>query len=331
MSTNSAIEWTDCTWNPVAGCTPVSPGCLNCYAATMTRRLDAMGQEKYHNLITTRTADNRAVFTGRINLDHDSLTIPLHWKKPRRIFVNSMSDLFHKDVPFEFIDRVFAVMALCPQHTFQVLTKRPERMAEYFKRTGSMEDAIDRVGRIIWNMAEVIREGTILNRTLLIPSDERERRWPPRNVWLGTSTENQQTADERIPHLLRCPAAVRFLSVEPLLGAVDLRTGIYLVSTGLPGEKLERGTTLSGIDLVICGGESGPGARPCDVAWIRSIVQQCKAAGVKCFCKQLGANPYDICPTTNQLARLHCDDPKGGAMNEWPADLRVREMPEVGK
>jgi protein gp37 len=136
-----------------------------------------------------------------------------------------------------------------------------------------------------------------------------------------TSTENQQTADERIPHLLKCPAAVRFLSVEPMLGAVDLSTIRHGSDHDLPVY----------VDWIIVGGESGAKSRPCDINWIRSIVQQCKAAGVKCFCKQLGANPYDICPTTNQLARLHCDDPKGGAMNEWPADLRVRELPEVSR
>jgi protein gp37 len=308
MSTNSAIEWTEATWNPLAGCTPVSPGCLHCYAATMANRLEAMGQEKYRGLTVLRNGIR--TFNGKITLDEKALMEPLHWKKPRRIFVNSMSDLFHKDVPFEFIDRVFAVMALCPQHTFQCLTKRPERMAEYLKRTGSIEDAIDRVGRIIWNMAEVIREGTILNRTLLIPSDERERRWPPRNVWLGTSTENQQTADERIPHLLKCPAAVRFLSVEPMLGAVDLRTGIYLTKTDLPGEIVPLGTSLQGINWVIVGCESGPGRRPMQLSWMESIASQCKAASVSLFIKQMEVNGK-----------------VSGEIETFPAHLRVREMP----
>jgi protein gp37 len=270
MSAGSEIQWTDCTWNPVAGCTPVSPGCLHCYAATMAHRLDGMGQAKYKGLTVLRNSVR--TFNGKITMDDSALTIPLRWKKPRRIFVNSMSDLFHEGVPFEFVDKVFAVMALCPQHTFQVLTKRPERMAEYLNRTNPT-----RAGAV---------SATMLTESSRHPIEM--RCWPLPNVHLGTSVENQKAADERIPHLLKCPAAVRFLSCEPLLGPVDLsrwihpgvRAGVDVDIDGgvWPGGR-EPYVDRPDIHWVIVGGESGPGSRPCNVWWIRNIISQCKAAG----------------------------------------------------
>jgi len=363
----SNIEWTDSTWNPVIGCTPVSPGCLNCYAATMARRLEAMGQEAYQPDFggfvgrngkpgdgdVVRIAEvraGRAVFTGEVRTLDLRLTDPLRWRKPRRVFVNSMSDLFHEAVPFEFIDRVFAVMALCPQHTFQVLTKRPERMAEYLNAPRANMFLVDepatqttawrvwsattefedhnkgRVARMHWSGFPHPGSGT-----------QHVGGWPLPNVWIGTSVEDQARADERIPHLLRCPAAVRFLSCEPLVGAVDLWRGIY----EMPGLG-RRGTSLERIHWVIVGGESGPNARPCDAAWIRSIGAQCKAFGVACFVKQLGAHvrtgfsiPREW-PTSGETRvsdqrdgtwRVHLCDRKGGDPAEWPEDLRVREWP----
>lgn len=180
MAQNSSIEWTDATWNPVAGCTPVSPGCLNCYAARMALRLERMGGEVAEKYAGTakRARDGRPVFSGRINLDPDSLEIPTRWRKPRRIFVNSMSDLFHDAVPLEFIQKVFAVMERCPWHQFQVLTKRPER-------------AVEVAAELPW----------------------------PSNVWVGTSVENALYT-HRAETLRKVPAHVRFLSVEPLLGRI---------------------------------------------------------------------------------------------------------------
>ena len=231
----SNIEWTDETWNPVTGCTPVSPGCLNCYAAGMARRLEAMGRPEYVGLTVHRkvapkrfpneevedlvvggrcAVGSRVVFSGKVNCLEDRLAEPLHWRKPRRVFVNSMSDLFHEAVPFEFIDRVFALMALCPQHTFQVLTKRPERMAEYlreFYREG---------GRLEGMMGEWEMDHDPWHGRLSVDDDLYRRLGEIdslTNVWLGTSVEDQARADERIPHLLRIPAAVRFVSFEPLL------------------------------------------------------------------------------------------------------------------
>ena len=296
----SNIEWTEATWNPVIGCTPVSPGCLNCYAATMARRLEGMGKPEYApkriapdgterighiaealepGTKTVRIAEvrnGRAVFTGEVRTLPDRLDVPLNRRKPTMYFVNSMSDLFHEDVPVSFIKDVFRVMRECPQHTFQILTKRPDRMA-----------------------AEAPLQA--------LP-----------NVWLGTSVENQEQADKRIPHLLRCPAAVRFLSCEPLLGAIRLPLDHGTNCDEAACEQHRRRL----ISWVIAGGESGPGARPCDVAWIRSIVGQCRDAGVPVFVKQLGRRP--VIPANEPWT---CLDRKGGDPAEWPEHLRVREMP----
>ena len=230
MAQGSSIEWTQATWNPVAGCTPISPGCLNCYAARMALRLEAMGADsgctKYVGT-AKKSRDGRPVFSGQINLDEDSLDLPTRWKKPKRIFVNSMSDLFHKDVPVEFIKRVFDVMVSCPQHEFQVLTKRPERTLEL-------------AANLPW----------------------------PENVWMGTSVENAMYV-HRVDTLRHVPAAVRFLSCEPLIGPLNR----------LP---------LKGIHWVIVGGESGPGSRPMAPLWVERIRDQCLAQDVAFFFKQWG-------------------------------------------
>lgn len=496
------IEWAQRVWNPVAGCQAVSPGCANCYAATMTRRLEAMGQADYAGLTTAKH------FNGVVRCLPHKLDVPLRRKKPTTWFVNSMSDLFHKDVPFEFIDRVFAVMALCTQHTFQVLTKRPERMAEYLgdpQRPFNVAKAADAVlvsqemadtpyelrplevadkyfvdngGQVftlngsatcVWcgtafaggqqdsifcgqkcrsashysgtqgrnrepsgrTMRQVtsdtgedghmrvhlIGHGKELVHRLVLSTFDRDpagdeqvchrdgnpmnnhianlrwgshednwedrkrhgnhrsyckltadevseikhllacghsayslaRRfrvsdtqvrnigrgdqwatsatipWPLPGVWVGTSVENQ-AAEERIPHLLRCPAAIRFLSCEPLLGPLDLFDWLedhdFDPDDPLDYEEREALGDPPTIDWVICGGESGPRARPCDVEWIRFIVKQCREAGVPCFVKQLGSHPIE----NGKPIKLR--DRKGGNPDEWPDDLRVREFPK---
>lgn len=225
MATNSPIEWTEATWNPVAGCTVLSPGCTNCYAMRLAARLEAMGQPKYTGL--TRKSGGRYKWNGRVNLDQASLDIPKGWKTGRTIFVNSMSDLFHSKVPLDFIQAVFATMVETPQHTYQVLTKRPDRAEELAKH-------------LPW----------------------------PKHVWLGTSVENADYV-ERIDHLRQTPSAIKFLSLEPLLG---------------PLERLN----LKGIHWAIAGGESGPGARPMPIEWVRSIRDQCVAAKVAFHFKQWG-------------------------------------------
>lgn len=325
----SNIEWTDETWQVTAGCNMVSSGCANCYAEKMAWRLLCMaeadleaGKDPKRKRPYLHVLNEGGGWNGRVLTLPDRLTDPLRWKRPRRIFVNSMSDLFHEDVPFEFIDRVWAVMALCPQHTFQILTKRPERMAEYVNRRGAAVAHYD----ALWKFSDAYPH--VAKR--LPESPESGDPWPLPNVWLGTSVEDQKAADERIPHLLGCPAAVRFLSCEPLLGPVDLlrfldpdplRIGVRNAFAQVP-------------DWVIVGGESGPKARPCDVGWIRGVVRQCREANMPVFVKQLGSfpfcdsatgNPADIAMFERRLA-----DRKGGDPAEWPEDLRVREWPWAG-
>ncbi len=220
MATRSHIEWTEMTWNPVTGCTKVSAGCKNCYAERMAKRLNAMGVDRYRN-------------NFELTLHEDLLNVPTKWKAPRLVFVNSMSDLFHKDVPIEFIQKAFETMARCPQHTFQVLTKRSDRLREV-------------ADSLCW----------------------------PKNVWMGVSVEDAKVV-HRITDLQHVPAAVRFLSIEPLIGPIlDLK--------------------LDGIHWVIVGGESGPGARSMKTEWVESIHSQCRNAEVPFFFKQWGGTRKDL-------------------------------------
>jgi len=214
MAQKSSIEWTDATWNPVTGCTKVSPGCNHCYAERMARRLRAMGQSRYRDGF-------------QVALQPDILPIPLGWKKSRFVFVNSMSDLFHDEVPLEYIERVFDIMGKAHWHTFQILTKRADRLAGV-------------AHRLKWSS----------------------------NVWMGVSVENADFAD-RITQLRKVPAAVRYLSVEPLLGPLN----------NLP---------LTEIDWVIVGGESGPKAREMKAEWVRPIRDKCLSKGIPFFFKQWG-------------------------------------------
>lgn len=311
MSANSKIEWTDRTWNPVSGCSFASEGCRNCYAVRMTHRLEAMGQVEKYGGLTVLSARKERHFNGTVKTHETTLAEPFGWKKPQRVFVNSMSDLFHPGVPFEFIDQVFAVMALCRQHTFQVLTKRPDRMAEYFNTKPYGEDGWS-IGRGEHGIKTVLfdwQQGGCewLNNLPiwheyrgLIPLADLggEAPFPLPNVWLGTSVEHQAAADKRIPHLLKCPAAVRFLSCEPLLGPVDLEAHIDAGDdrhcswcggfSEIDGKHDCYDPTL-GIHWVVAGGESGPKARPMHPDWVRGLRDQCAAAAVPFHFKQWGA------------------------------------------
>lgn len=384
MSTDSKIEWTDATWNPVVGCTPVSPGCLNCYAATMARRLEGMGRLEYaprewwdppssnpdgsdakparlsHVTRIAEVRNGRAVFTGDVRTVPERLGEPLRWRKPRRVFVNSMSDLFHEAVPDQFIRLVFAAMSWAGQHTYQVLTKRPERMAAWFADPDNDLSACQAEWTVNGPSDQTPTGKHRIGRRGSTGSINGTRRgvgdgnyWPLPNVWLGTSVENQACADWRIPHLLKCPAAVRFLSCEPLLGPLDLSAFFGGPYVGLPGERVHENYNF-GIGWVIVGGESGPKSRPCRVEWIRSIVRQCKAAGVPCFVKQLGAHVMcrndrvsdwmdqpggpSLCDIDTDGVRFQGDpvrvwmrNRKGGDPSEWPEDLRVRELPDFAE
>jgi protein gp37 len=281
----------------------------------------------------TRVGSRGVDWSGRVQLAPDHvLKEPLGWKKPQRVFVDSMSDLFHEALPNEAIERVFGVMALAPQHTFQILTKRPARMREWFASGApGMETREEDVQRQAEWRGNVIFDSRGSDRHLYPPraGDVSNRRpwpgWPLPNVWLGVSVEDQATADERIPLLLQTPAAVRFVSYEPALGPVDFRWGGMSLPEYAPHRPLPK------LDWLIVGGESGPGARPFDVAWARSAVRQCREAGVACFVKQLGARPFDsaiMLPTADGgRAVLGIYSPKGGDPAEWSHDLRVREFP----
>lgn len=282
MSQKSKIEWTDTTWNPVRGCTRVSPGCMNCYAERQAIRQAGEGHA-YEGLV--HIANGHPSWTGKIAFVEEHLEAPLHWRTPSRVFVNSMSDLFHEGITDDWIDQIFAVMAATPQHTYQILTKRPERMLDYFTKYTYL------------NVREAFI-GQHISRRYLARTGDPVSEWPGLplpNVWLGTSVENQMYADQRIPLLLKTPAAVRFISAEPLLGPINLgelpsASGIGRYLDSLSNAGVDPGADIpSKLDWVIVGGESGPGARPMHPDWVRSLRNQCKSAGVAFFFKQWGA------------------------------------------
>ena len=306
----TSISWADCTWGPIRGCSRVSAGCARCYGARMASRFCGVGQP-----FEGFAKDGN--WTGKGALIPEKLNEPLRMRKPRRIFANSMSDLFHENLSDHAIDRVFAVMALAHQHTFMVLTKRPARMRAYLDlSTDNREEAVGR---------QALNESAGANPGLI--------ELPLPNVQLGVSVEDQPTADERIPLLLQTPAAVRFVSFEPALGPTDFTPWLRIAWqcsgcrnffpdpclkvcpkcgredywTGSHEFNPPGGQRGSGIDWVILGGETGPGARPMDPAWARSVRDQCKAAGVPFFFKPLARN------------------------EKTPVDLMLREFPREAK
>jgi len=309
----SKIEWTDETWNPVVGCSKVSEGCANCYAKKVAWRLahvpGAVG-DKYSSVVQSYIMGGFH-WLGKTAFVETAIEKPLHWKKPRMIFVCSMGDLFHESVPFEWIDWVFAVMALCGQHTFQVLTKRADRMLEYLtsKNRDCPPHAMEQFQK--WSTKECMASW----------ADTPDMPWPLPNVWMGVSAENQQRADEWIPSLLQCPAAVRFVSVEPMLGPIYIKKHIVKSAAfralsrhygpgGFDASGGQQEREIDRLDWVICGGESGAGARAMDVEWARALRDQCGAAGVSFFMKQMGGFPD-----------------KRHKLEDLPEDLRIRQLP----
>ncbi len=282
----SKIEWTDKTWNPITGCRHVSEGCRNCYAERDWKRL---------------AGNPRSVYHGRgfndVMCHPERLRIPMGWRTPKRIFVNSMSDLFHPSVPRDFIDRVHAVMALCPQHQFQILTKRAAEMREYYQRLD--EERVLR-GYMATDYGSP-GPGILIHDA---KGTKRLKPWPLPNVHLGVSVEDQKTADERIPILLDTPAAVRWVSYEPALGPVEFGAFMPWEST----EPFERYKV--GLDWIVAGGESGPNARPSHPRWFRAVRDQCKAAGVPFYMKQMGGKTKKTMPAI-------------------PDDLMIREYPDA--
>jgi len=295
----SPIEWTEVTWNPTSGCDRISPGCDHCYALTLAKRLKAMGQPKYQT-----DGDPRTSGPGfGVTLHPDALLEPLRWRKPRKVFVDSMADVLHAKVPVDFLAQVWAVMALTPQHTYQVLTKRPERYVHVLddpcRCGGGHRPGID----FRYLVADHIRR--------LPRSPRREvdllACWPLANVWLGTSIESDDYV-RRADALRAAPAATRFLSLEPLLGP-------------LPSLNLAH------IDWVIVGGESGPGHRPLDLDWVRQIRDRCVGLGIPCSSSRSGAAPPRLvagCWMAAPGTRCRGRSRRSEARHEVPDDHRLR-------
>ena len=284
MSDDTGIEWTDATWNPIRGCSRVSEGCRHCYAERVAARFSGPGMP-YEGLTKIhKTLPVQRRWNGEVRMVPEHLADPLRWRRPRRVFVNSMSDLFHESLTNEQIAAVFGVMAASPRHTFQVLTKRARRMREWFEWVADAGGcrAIRRIG----DAAEAAGAPVYVKRKKDGRSPWNDARcWPLPNVWIGVSVENQAAADERIPELLRTPAAVRWLSCEPLLGPLNLNAKCPPFYA--PHLRSDR------ISWIVAGCESGPGARPCEVAWLRSLRDQCAPAGVAFFLKQAVADLDD--------------------------------------
>lgn len=300
------IEWTDRSdWNPIRGCTRVSEGCRSCYAEAIAARFSGPGQpfEGYAKKVA-----GEARWTGKVGLIEERLTLPLKWRKPSRIFVNSASDLFHESVPDEWIDKVFAIMALAPQHTFQLLSKRSKRMREYIRSLTYGTSGMERFLTSRLPDGRMVFDAVHQQYKAMVP-------WPLPNVWLGVSAEDQQRSDERIPDLLATPAAVRFVSAEPLLGPIDFRSICpedtqWNALTGVGyscGHSDDCRFTHPKLDWIIAGGESGPSARPSHPDWHRSIRDQCAAAGVAFFFKQHGewADTHSNWPRAEAHAIAH--------------------------
>lgn len=249
MADKSKIEWTEATWNPITGCSVLSPGCTNCYAMRL-----AGGRLKHHPSRAGLTRDTKKgpVWTGEVRFNEQWLDQPIRWKRPRLIFVCAHGDLFHEAVPNEWIDKVFDVMARAPQHTFQVLTKRSARMREYISRLPARRETLGTDWQLDWSP------------------------WPLRNVWLGVSVEDQKRA-ARLDNLGATPAAVHWVSYEPALGPVDFRPW-------LPDRELDE---TGGLDWIVAGAESGPRARAYELDWFRRLRDDCAAAGTAYYLKQL--------------------------------------------
>ncbi len=311
MSDKTGISWSEATWNDVTGCDKISPGCKNCYAKRDWARLAKMPNSVYYG----REFEDVATHAER-------LSQPLRWTRPRMIFVNSMSDLFHKDVPFEYIAATFGVMALASRHTFQSLTKRADVMLAFFQWLD--EQSADE-GPLRFCLRQARSAGAfegvkvpkeVITGTLSDEALAKIASWPLDNVWLGVSAESQLYADERVPLLLRCPAKVHWVSAEPLLGALDLTFAF-----GMYVDRFGNWRSGKGLDWVVVGGESGEKARPMRESWVLSLLEQCEKHRVAFFFKQWGewqpshmGNPGCI-GTWGETAFKEQDDASAGAQD----------------
>lgn len=301
--TELGISWTEETWNPIRGCSRVSKGCVECYAEKVAARFSGPGLP-YEGL-----TDSKGRWNGIVRFVPEKLTEPLRWARPRRIFTNSMSDMFHESLSNDEIAVLFGIMAASKRHTFQVLTKRAKRMREWFKwleeECDNHDVTYEQAANVCWAKTLWFCEKNGLPQPKLgnvLPE------WPLPNVWLGVSVENQKAADDRLQHLLECPATVRWVSYEPALGPV--------MFDAVKSESGHCFNALEGLHWIVVGGESGTGARPFELSWADSVLLQCRSNNVAFFMKQLGAD-------SDSDAKAK----KGNIMEEWPEHLRVREYP----
>jgi len=346
MADQTHIEWTDATWNIVTGCSVVSPGCTNCYAMKL-----AGTRLQHHPSRAGLTASSKAgpVWTGEVRFNAQWLDQPLRWARPRMIFVAAHGDLFHDGVTDDQLDQIFAVMALCQQHTFQVLTKRPLRMQNYIGQMLRGERSIGNAALDITPGGSERARAAFRDDSIEIEDGAPIPYIPLPNVWLGVSAEDQIRADERIPALLATPAAVRWVSAEPLLGSIrfrgvsDDRQRQWDWLTGETGVMYRDGPDFDvgpRIDWVVAGGESGPGARPMHPDWARSLRDQCAAAGVPFLFKQWGAHlavEWDYVDEFGWVYTVErgCDDRTGDAYGDFgrhkPVDSPTGSYINVGK
>lgn len=334
----TSIQWCDHSVNPFRArnietgkvghfCVKISAGCKNCYSSRI---------QKPHLTQLEFIAENRPKV--ELFLEAKALEEVIRRKKPTRYFWCDMTDMFMDDYPDEWIDRCFAVMALTPQHTHMVLTKRADRLAKWATRPYHPGSVNDWLSFMTSKMTRLLFGDTFHGvKVSLVNELSVNVTFPLPNVWLGVSVEDQKTADERIPLLLKTPATIRFVSYEPALGPVDFNRWLknacpechgfddYCADVALCGTC--KGLSRVGLDWIIVGGESGPGARPFDITWAHSAVTQCRDASVACFVKQIGAKPFHSLDPG--YPRIPIIDRKGGDMTEWPVGLRVRQFPEV--
>lgn len=336
MSENSTIGWTDATWPIVAGCEYESPGCSNCWAVRDSWRLAHNPNPKVHNAYfgtVDKLESGKLAWSGIVRMLYDRLGWPLKWRGSKRVFVCSQADLFNPKVRFDFIAAAFGVMAMCPEHTFQVLTKHARRMREFFEWLDQQQNGA--LETCLWHARQALGAERSNRHE---PFPDKLPAWPLENVWAGVTVEDQARAEQRIPELLRCPAAVRWVSYEPALELVDFEEWLWPICTATLEEHLREHDAgmwcvEASLDWIVIGGESAQtraNTREFSIEWARAVIAQCRKAGTKVFMKQLGTKPigsHQIDVPLPPLPKGKTSRYKWHEPEHWPEDLRVQEFP----